>query len=828
MVQATGPTVEPTPLADSSIRRLHRRAVTAVRDIRSLLEAAQARETLLWSGVDRRNTSRTARIVRVDATGFLLRAVNISSSPRQLYFSFSLDATRYFFACSVKTTRRTGELRANLPSAIYEAERRDIQRREIAADSDSAVHVELRSKEGSRLTVAQVRDRSYDGLGVNARRGGHLRAGDEVLVTFMNGSEVGSTLFGTVRHTSSKGVPSQFVRIGLSVSSTPPNTPIPVDSRDAILPGGVTARVWRRLVLAGTQAQALPINLSRRVGRARAAFAPKIVEYQNDLGQRLVGILDGSGESGGTAVLIPPSWGRTKETFLPLARSIVKAFEGSGEQVAVLRFDGTNRRGESFIEPDARHPGDEYLRFRFSRAVADIRASASYLRATLRPKKIVLVTFSLASIEGRRAVSTDSAGLFSGWVSVVGMVDLQSGLRAVSGGVDYAYGLLEGVSFGRHELVGVLADMDHTGLDALEHRLVFLEDARRDMAAVTIPVTWLHGRHDAWMDLERVVKLMSSGDSSARRLIEIPTGHELRSSREALETFQLIAKEIGRISLGKELKVGLPDFADIVRRREAERARLPKADFRAQSFWREYVLGRSGVGGIKLLTATNAYKSLIDTQIALLAVEPKDCVLDLGSGTGELARALSRNRSVQPLRVIEVDIVFEALRRSRAGEGPLVSSVQVDLDLDAGSLPFASNSADRILASLLLSYLRFPERALAEARRILRPGGTLVVSSLRRDADISRIYADGIAELQEDRIAALFGEEMTGRFASLQREFLNSASRLLDLEESGRFRFYDQEELTGLLEGAGFLDVSTTPAFGEPPQAFVAVGRCPG
>ena len=41
---------------------------------------------------------------------------------------------------------------------------------------------------------------------------------------------------------------------------------------------------------------------------------------------------------------------------------------------AVIRFDGTNRRGESHVDPECRSPGHEYLHFTFSQAVRDIQA----------------------------------------------------------------------------------------------------------------------------------------------------------------------------------------------------------------------------------------------------------------------------------------------------------------------------------------------------------------------------------------------------------------------------------------------------------------------
>ena len=130
------------------------------------------------------------------------------------------------------------------------------------------------------------------------------------------------------------------------------------------------------------------------------------------------------------------------------------------------------------------------------------------------------------------------------------MADLQSALKTISGGIDYGNGLLQGVRFGKHELVGVVADMDHTGLDAIRNGIGFLEDARREMSRIEIPITWIHGRYDAWMDLDRVVESMSCGRTDNRRIIEVPTGHQLRSGQKALETFQLIAEEVSEMALG--------------------------------------------------------------------------------------------------------------------------------------------------------------------------------------------------------------------------------------------------------------------------------------
>jgi methionine biosynthesis protein MetW len=92
-------------------------------------------------------------------------------------------------------------------------------------------------------------------------------------------------------------------------------------------------------------------------------------------------------------------------------------------------------------------------------------------------------------------------------------------------------------------------------------------------------------------------------------------------------------------------------------------------------------------------------------------------VLDLGCRDGALTSAfLSGNR------VVGVDIDRVALARaSQLG----VETVWADLD---ESLPFEDASFDVVVIAEVLEHLRFPEHVIAEAMRVLVPGGTLVGS----------------------------------------------------------------------------------------------------
>src|SRR5262249_38528400 len=180
-------------------------------------------------------------------------------------------------------------------------------------------------------------------------------------------------------------------------------------------------------------------------------------------------------------------------------------------------------------------PGSEYHRFTFSQGIRDIQATLDFVYESPRfkPSTVVVVTFSAASVDGRRAVAVESSKRIGGWISVVGAPDLQSAMRVVSGGGDFLGGFERGIRFGMQEVQGVTVDIDHAAAGAIEHGLAFLEDGRMDMAAIDVPVSWIYGQFDAWMDLQRVRALMSVGETSKRRLMSVPTGHQLRSSREA-------------------------------------------------------------------------------------------------------------------------------------------------------------------------------------------------------------------------------------------------------------------------------------------------------
>ena len=137
---------------------------------------------------------------------------------------------------------------------------------------------------------------------------------------------------------------------------------------------------------------------------------------------------------------------------------------------------------------------------------------------------------------------------------------------------------------------------------------------------------------------------------------------------------------------------------------------------------------------------------------------------------------------------------------------------------DSG-LPFDDASFDRVAMSLVLSYLQNPEDLLFEIRRVLRPGGELVISSMVRDADTSALFNACVVAIQAASPEDLGGEDAREPLLTAARHMLDAASALFRLEEEGHYRFYDPEEFEDMLNLAGFDVVEAWGGFGTPAQA---------
>jgi malonyl-CoA O-methyltransferase len=114
-------------------------------------------------------------------------------------------------------------------------------------------------------------------------------------------------------------------------------------------------------------------------------------------------------------------------------------------------------------------------------------------------------------------------------------------------------------------------------------------------------------------------------------------------------------------------------------------------------------------------------------------------VLELGCGTGRNLLVLS-GAGAESVTGCDLSAGMLAAARRKA---PMLSLVSADV---AGSLPFADGVADVVLFCLVLEHVAALSPPLREARRILRPGGRVVIVEIHPD-----LAAQGVAAHFRDR-----------------------------------------------------------------------------
>jgi SAM-dependent methyltransferase len=161
----------------------------------------------------------------------------------------------------------------------------------------------------------------------------------------------------------------------------------------------------------------------------------------------------------------------------------------------------------------------------------------------------------------------------------------------------------------------------------------------------------------------------------------------------------------------------------------------------------------------------------------LAHVAPGARVLDLGCGDGRFGAELRAAGA----DVVGADVAQEAVRRARARG---VDAVVVPED---GPLPFAEDAFDVVWAGEVLEHVADVVGLLAEVRRVLRWGATLLVTT-----------------------------PWHGRLVVAPDHHFDP--------RSDHLRFFSARTLRGVLEDAGFADVRVR-ASGRPPRGLHAVAR---
>ena len=130
------------------------------------------------------------------------------------------------------------------------------------------------------------------------------------------------------------------------------------------------------------------------------------------------------------------------------------------------------------------------------------------------------------------------------------------------------------------------------------------------------------------------------------------------------------------------------------------------------------------------------HKALVELTVAA----PLGDLLDVGCGQGRILKLLASRAQ----RVIGVDVDPDARRLARA---ELLVAGLPNCSLRQGDmygLPFGDGEFDTIILDEVLAEAARPVAAMSEARRLLRPGGRLLLLQALRDDDAGRV-ADAFA-----------------------------------------------------------------------------------
>lgn len=754
----------------------------------------------------------------------------------------------YFFEATVKQAHKDS-LIITFPHVFYFEERR-MEGRDLISEERGRAFIKFTlSDENTKQMVESVRDINSAGLSFNLPLSYTNISPGEIVrnIHFTNHGRTLKQDIAKVAHVTPIG--KNLVKIGLEfqIERQPYE--------------------FRQVTLHDHQRKRSLLNLfSNTLMGALYSLTPflknqpqaKTVRYLNKKGEEIVGLLDTTfalnvqkKNPSIPVVIIPPAFARRKETTSLLALTIIENFKRLGKDIAVLRFDGIRTIGESHNDEECRDKDREMLNFKLTQAIDDLLISLDFVhsdKSPITPSEIIVVSFSNASVAARKAILSSKEYKITYWISAMGITDPQDLILNATCGIDYISNYVSGDREGTFELLGHLVKKEILG-DVINNQMAYLADTRRDMSIIETPVTWIYGKHDYWTNQNRIKDVMSVKSRGRRLVIEVPTGHIVRTGSEAMRVFGLITENIWEHLQGQTIEANPPKQFKAFMKSNAEWSRVKRHSIEFRKYWQEYLIGKEKSGlGFDVLSLTEEYTEMMEKQINLLKLSHGDILCDMGGGTGNLTAFILKRinqgelpnvKKVTPpfLKIIQTDLISEILRKSKTKHKKLrevnrvkedsliVAYIEVDLDIKRvdGYLPFLDNSLKKVIGSLLISYLAEPEKVIGEFYRILKPGGILVLSSLKRDTDFSETFHRLVLKIKQDEIVVEgFSKE---EILSSVQEYINSTAYLSDLEEEGTFKFYSHEELKSLLLQAGFSRIEVQETGGNPPKILVAVGH---
>jgi len=496
-------------------------------------------------------------------------------------------------------------------------------------------------------------------------------------------------------------------------------------------------------------------------------------------------------------VILSPGYGETKREYIMLAYY----FASNGFHV--LRYDHTNHVGIS---------DGEHLDTTLTTMREDLGAVVEYLEDRWPSSKKGIVATSLSGRVAIKAVADDVSVDFLFLITPI--VDVRKTLQAVHQ-EDLIAAYTNGCDKGITNVLGFNVELDHWLEDAVTGQYSDLETTYHDIARIQVPVVMVSAEHDAWVEPNTTQTVAETFDERLREWMVIPGGlhRVLESPKQAKavyrELVQLAQKEVALSPQVSSLQEPTRKAIGRQNKIEREQKKTGQPPVELSGFWKDYL------EHFHYIVNFSDYQQLLDHIVQLLGpVKSGEKVLDAGCGNGNFGLHLLRKKQTpinrgtaknhSPFEYVGIDFVPTALQHARKNYQTSYlthtsqdeESNQQDTDGTSSAfhcvdlnkpLPFQDETFDNVVSNLVLGYLESPANTIRELIRVLTPGGSLVLTNLKPNSDLSRIFTNFVQETSSS-------EEIEEA-----RQLLNNSGKIREAEGEGLFHFPDAEELEQLI-----------------------------
>jgi PAS domain S-box-containing protein len=520
-------------------------------------------------------------------------------------------------------------------------------------------------------------------------------------------------------------------------------------------------------------------------------------------------------------LVVSPGYGQTARDYATLSLYLAH------HRLRVLRYDHSNHLGMS----------DGELQNTTLRGMqTDLAKVLEFVHHTWPSARIVVLASDLAARSALKMAIQQPVDLL---LLLNPVIDVGNLLMAVHGHdlvADYRYGLRRGIT----NLLGLNVNLDQFVGDMVAGRLTDLASTLEDLRLLRIPLAIITSPHTSSSPLppSDLPHAFVSALGTQARMLSAPSSlvDESLASGEPPAAFRLILEQIASRLSWAPPAATLDAAARIAilrqRRRELEQTRLHR---NLSQISRE-AMALAHLQQISQLANLHDYRKLLDDLYAfLMPLEPGMTILDAGIGQSDVTRAMlvnhayrTRQRGVAPERPPLLvglgksgDQVYQARNNVQtlqkellAGKSggvaalpPLtVSWMRTDW---TQALPFQSESVDRIVCNLSLSFVGSPRVTIREWYRVLHPDGRLVFTAFHPGTDLSLLYRRHLRLANQDE------------FSSQAQPVLHYLGRLREAIRHGILHTFDQAALASLLRQTGSTTFRISPIFDG--HAYVAI-----